>query len=118
MDDEDSVLTIADSLLKRFGFATRSFGLPLEALKAFRADPDGFSVMISDLTMPDMTGLELSRLILEIRPAIPIILTSGYLNTEALQKARDSGIKAVIKKPFDVTELISQIRVVLNEPAG
>ncbi len=118
VDDEDSVLTIADSLLKRFGFATRSFGLPLEALKAFRADPDGFSVMISDLTMPDMTGLELSRLILEIRPAIPIILTSGYLNTEALQKARDSGIKAVIKKPFDVTELISQIRVVLNEPAG
>jgi PAS domain S-box-containing protein len=115
VDDEDSVLMIADSLLKRFGFAPRSFALPVEALKAFQADPDGFSVVITDLTMPDMTGLELSRHLLALRSGIPIILTSGYLNTEALQKARDSGVKAVIKKPFDVKELIAQIRVVLNE---
>ncbi len=117
VDDEDSVLTIADSLLKRFGFATRSFALPIEALKAFKEGPDRFSAVISDLTMPDMTGLELAQHLLAIRPGIPIILTSGYLNTEALQKARESGIKSVIKKPFDVKELVAQIRLVLDEPA-
>lgn len=117
VDDEDSVLTIADSLLKRFGFAPRSFALPMEALKVFKGDPEGFAAVITDLTMPEMTGLELSHHILAIRPATPIILTSGYLNTEALQRARDSGVKSVIKKPFDVMELITQIRSVLNEPA-
>jgi PAS domain S-box-containing protein len=117
VDDEDSVLMIADSLLRRFGFVVRSFALPVEALAAFRADPDGFSLVISDLTMPEMTGLELAGHILTIRRDIPIILTSGYLNTEALQKARDTGVKSVIKKPFDVKELVAQIRGVLNEPA-
>jgi PAS domain S-box-containing protein len=116
VDDEDSVLTIASSLLKRFGFAAKGFALPVEALKAFKADPDAFSVVVSDLTMPEMTGLELSRQILATRPDIPIILTSGYLNTEAVKKARESGIRSVIKKPFDVKELVSQIRLVLNEP--
>jgi PAS domain S-box-containing protein len=116
VDDEDSVLSIADSVLKRFGFVTRSFALPVEALKEFRADPDGFSLVISDLTMPEMTGLELSQHILTIRPGTPIILTSGYLNTEALQKAKETGVKSVIKKPFDIKELVAQIRLVLNEP--
>jgi PAS domain S-box-containing protein len=118
VDDEDAVLTIADSLLKRFGFEPRSFALPVEALKAFRAEPSRFSAVITDLTMPEMTGLELSWQILAIRPGIPIILTSGYLNTETLQKARESGIKSVIKKPFDVKEIVAQIRLVLDEPAG
>jgi PAS domain S-box-containing protein len=116
VDDEDSVLTIADSLLKRFGFATRSFALPVEALKAFKADPGGFSAVITDLTMPDMTGLELAGHLLAIRPDIPIILTSGYLNAETLQKARGSGIKSVIKKPFDVKDIVAQVRLVLNDP--
>lgn len=118
VDDEDSVLTIAGSLLRRFGFAPRSFALPVEALEAFRADPDGYSAVISDLSMPGMTGLELAQHILALRPATPIILTSGYLNAEAMQRARTSGIKSVIKKPFEVMELIGQIRLVLNEPAS
>jgi PAS domain S-box-containing protein len=116
VDDEDSVLTIADSLLKRFGFKPRSFANPLEALEAFRSDPAGFSVVISDLTMPEMTGLELSQHILSLRPGMPIILTSGYLHSDALERAREAGVKSVIKKPFDVRELIAQIRTVLNEP--
>jgi DNA-binding NtrC family response regulator len=117
VDDEDSVLTIADSLLTRFGFVTRSFAVPTEALNAFKADPDGFSLVISDLTMPEMTGLELSQHVLALRPRIPVILTSGYLNNETLQKARETGVRSVIKKPFDIKELVTQIRLVLNEPA-
>jgi CheY-like chemotaxis protein len=115
VDDEDSVLTIADSLLRRFGFAPRSFALPVEALKAFKADPDGFSVVISDLTMPEMTGLELAGNMLAVRPGMPIILTSGFLQSDVQQKARESGVKSVIKKPFDVHELMAHVRSALNE---
>ena len=102
--------------MKRFGFQPRTFAHPVEALEAFRANPASFAVVISDLTMPEMTGLELSGHILAIRPATPIILTSGYLHSDVLQKARDSGVKSIVKKPFDLKELVAQIRAVLNEP--
>jgi DNA-binding NtrC family response regulator len=116
VDDEDAVRNIAESLLKRFGFAPRTFALPVEALEAFRSDSADISMVISDLTMPEMTGLELAGHMLAIRPDMPIILTSGYLHSDVQQKARESGVRCVIKKPFDVHELMAQVRAVLNEP--
>jgi DNA-binding NtrC family response regulator len=68
------------------------------------------------LTTPELSGLELSQHVLAIRPSTPIILISGYLHSDALQKAREAGVMSVIKKPFDVKELIARIRTVLNEP--
>jgi len=116
VDDEDAVRHIAESLLRRFGFRPSAFAQPVEALKAFRADPGGFVAVVSDLTMPEMTGLELAGHMLAIRPDTPIILTSGYLQSDVQQKARESGVRCVIKKPFDVRELMAQVRSVLNEP--
>jgi signal transduction histidine kinase/ActR/RegA family two-component response regulator len=116
VDDEDAVRNIAESLLKRFGFAPSTFALPVEALEAFKADPARFAVVISDLTMPEMTGLELAGHMLAIRPDTPIILTSGYLHQDVQQKARESGVKCVIKKPFDVHELMAQVRALLGDP--
>jgi PAS domain S-box-containing protein len=115
VDDEDSVRLIAESLLRRFGFRPVAFAQPLEALEAFRADPAGFCVVISDLTMPEMTGLELAGHMLAVRPDTPIILTSGYLQSDVQQRARESGVKCVIKKPFDVHELVAQVRSALDE---
>ncbi len=117
VDDEDAVRVIGADLLERLGFRPSAFARPAEALEAFRADPDGFSAVISDLTMPEMTGLELARHILAIRAGIPIILTSGYLHSDAQQKARESGVRCVINKPFEVQELVAQVRSVLDEPA-
>ncbi len=115
VDDEDAVLRIAESLLKRFGFKPSAFALPVAALEAFKADPGAYAAVISDLTMPEMTGLELAGHMLAIRPDTPIILTSGYLQADVQQKARASGVKSVIKKPFDVHELMSQVRAVLGD---
>jgi signal transduction histidine kinase/CheY-like chemotaxis protein len=116
VDDEDAVRNIAESLLKRFGFRPAAFALPAAALEAFRAEPDAFCAVISDLTMPEMTGLELAGHMLALRPATKIILTSGYLQADVQQKARESGVKCVIKKPFDVHELMAQVRAVLGDP--
>jgi CheY-like chemotaxis protein len=67
--------------------------------------------------MPEMTGLELARHILAMRPGAPIILTSGYLHSDAQQKAHESGVRCVINKPFDMQELVAQIRSVIGEPS-
>ena len=115
MDDEEPICRIGAELLERLGFSPSVFELPSDALKAFRADPAGFCAVISDLTMPEMTGLELARQIRAIRPAVPIILTSGYLHLDAQQKARESGVNCVISKPFEMKEMASQIRGILGE---
>jgi two-component system cell cycle sensor histidine kinase/response regulator CckA len=116
VDDEDAVRTIAESLLRRFGFKPSAFALPVAALEAFRAEPASFCAVITDLTMPEMTGLELAGHMLAARPDTPIILTSGYLQADVQQNARASGVRRVIKKPFDVHELMAQVRAVLDDP--
>jgi PAS domain S-box-containing protein len=116
VDDEDTVISIGTNLLRRLGFVPMAYALPKEALKAFELDPAAICAVISDLTMPEMTGLELSRRILAKRPDVPIILTTGYLHSDAQKNARESGVQCVVTKPFDVKELIAKIRMVLNEP--
>gem|GEM_PF-3353320 len=115
VDDEEPICRIGAELLERLGFSPSVFERPADALEAFRADPAGFCAVISDLTMPEMTGLELARQIRGIRPAVPIILTSGYLHLDAQQKARESGVNCVINKPFEMKEMASQIREILGE---
>ena len=116
VDDEDTVLNIGSNLLRRLGFVPMAYTFPKEALKAFELDPAAICAVISDLTMPEMTGLELSRQILARRPDVPIIITTGYLHSDAQKNAQESGVQCVVTKPFDVKELISKIRMVLNEP--
>jgi PAS domain S-box-containing protein len=116
VDDEEPVRSIGTSILRRFGFAPVAFGRATEALDAFRPNPRYFSAVISDLTMPEMTGLELARQIQAIDPTIPIILASGYFHSDAQQEAHESGVHSVINKPFEVFELIEQVRAALGEP--
>jgi PAS domain S-box-containing protein len=116
VDDEAAVRSFGGDVLSRLGFNPTVLGHPAMALEAFRGAPASFCAVISDLTMPDMTGLELARHVLEIRPDIPFILASGYLNLEANEKARQSGVKCIIAKPFAMHELAARLRSVLNEP--
>jgi PAS domain S-box-containing protein len=115
VDDEEAILAIGADLLRRLGFVPVTYARPAEALEAYRSDPGGFCAVISDLTMPEMTGLELARHILALRSSVPIILTSGYLHSDAQQKARGSGVRCVINKPFEMQELVAQVRAVLGE---
>ncbi|HMD60331.1 MAG TPA: PAS domain S-box protein [Opitutaceae bacterium] len=118
VDDEEPIRVIGAELLERLGFSPLTYTRPTEALEAFTAEPASFSAVISDLTMPEMTGLELARHILAIRSDTPIILTSGYLHSDAQQKARESGVRCVINKPFEMREMVEQIRFVLGESSG
>jgi len=102
--------------VERLGYHVTAKTSSTEALDLFRSEPDAFDIIISDQTMPEMTGEKLAKEILKIRPDIPIIICSGYSSKMDAKKASFAGISAFIMKPVDRRELAKTIRRVL-EPA-
>ena len=90
---------------------------PAEALATFRDSSAAFCAVVSDLTMPRMTGLEMARRFFAVRPGIPLIIASGHLDSRTQVEARESGVQHVIHKPFDLGELATQLRAALGETA-
>jgi PAS domain S-box-containing protein len=115
VDDDEAVRTIGTAIIKRLGFEPDTHSHPASALEAFRASPSKYSAVVSDYTMPEMNGIELTGHFMTIRPGIPIILASGYLQTETKNEAHEAGVRSIVHKPFEVQELVQQIRLVLNE---
>jgi PAS domain S-box-containing protein len=113
VEDDDTVRSVSLGMFRRLGFVPEGFADPLAALAAFRARPDDFCTVVTDLTMPGMTGTELAGKILALRPGLPLILASGHLNTETTQH----GVRHVIAKPFDIDEFARLLRSALGEPA-
>lgn len=117
VDDDSTVLRLGNDILHLAGFVSEPFAKPLAALKRFEAGPEEYAAVVSDLTMPGLTGLELARRFRQIRPDIVFILTSGNLQTDARGGAQESGISHFIRKPFDVAEFSAKLREALGEQA-
>ncbi len=115
IDDDDGVLRLGKAILKLMEFAPEDFSHPGDALKAFQANPAAYAAIISDLTMPAMTGVELAKRCREIRPDIPFMLTSGFLDAKTQGGAQQSGITHFIRKPFDISEFTAKLRTALDE---
>jgi signal transduction histidine kinase/CheY-like chemotaxis protein len=114
VDDEMSLADMGKKMLENLGYRVEARTSSVDALELFKMDPDRFNVVITDMTMPNMTGVELSQRIMEIRPNIPIILSTGFseLITEAQAKAL--GINAFISKPILKADLARTVRDVLE----
>ncbi|MCD6430583.1 MAG: response regulator [Deltaproteobacteria bacterium] len=87
----------------------------LAVLKAFQNQPEAFDLVLSDMTMPEMNGVELAQKILTIRPDMPIIIATGYSQLINKDIIETFGIKEFLKKPFQKQELASKVRNVLDE---
>ncbi len=109
VDDEPQVLAVMEGLVGRMGFAVESHTRPEEALAAFRREPGRFSIAITDLTMPRISGMDIAREILAVRPGFPIILSSGHVGERSSDQALALGIRCVIRKPFDAGFLAEQL---------
>jgi PAS domain S-box-containing protein len=105
LDDEESLVILAKRMLERMGYRVAGFKNPDEALAAFAAAPNDFDLVLTDLSMPGMSGMEVSRRILRIRPDIPVLLATGYVRTEDVEEARAIGIREVIWKPQTIGEM-------------
>jgi len=105
LDDEESLVVLAKRLLERMGYQVTGFNDSAQALAAFKTAPGDFDLVLTDLSMPGMSGLEVSRRMLEIRPDIPVLLATGYVRNEDVEQARSIGIREVIWKPQTIGEM-------------
>jgi PAS domain S-box-containing protein len=114
IDDEKVQLQSVGHMLERFGYHVLARADSLEALDLFRANPDAFDLIITDQTMPQMTGEKLAESILRIRPDIPIILCTGFSEVVDADQAKTIGIREFVMKPFTIKEMTETIRKVLS----
>jgi CheY-like chemotaxis protein len=105
----------AGQMLERFGYQVEARMNPVEAFELFRSKPDQFDLVLTDMTMPQMTGVKLAEKLKVIRPDVPIIICTGYSSLVDEEKAKEIGIGAIIMKPFVMREIATTIRKVLDE---
>jgi CheY-like chemotaxis protein/anti-sigma regulatory factor (Ser/Thr protein kinase) len=119
VDDEKMLADIGEKLLKRLGYDVCARTSPVEALELFRSKPNFFDLIITDQTMPGMTGDVLAKEIMKIKPGIPVILCTGYSQLINEKKARENGIKALVMKPILIHEMADAISNILKtDPSG
>jgi CheY-like chemotaxis protein/anti-sigma regulatory factor (Ser/Thr protein kinase) len=116
VDDEKMLVEVGEQILRRLGYDVVSRTSPLEALELFKARPKDFDLVISDQTMPGMTGDALARELMKLNPGIPVILCTGYSQLIDQRRAREKGIRALVMKPILISEIADAIRAVLNQP--
>jgi len=114
VDDQDVIVQIEKQMLERLGYHVTARISSIDALEAFRANPDKFDLVITDLTMPNMTGDKLAEELIKIRSDIPIILCTGFSELISKEKAESLGIKEFLMKPVVMKDLSSTIRKLLD----
>jgi signal transduction histidine kinase/ActR/RegA family two-component response regulator len=114
VDDEEMLVELGRSMLESLGYQVTVAQHPTDALNLFLQDPSRFDLVITDQTMPDVTGLALARKMLAVRKEMPIILCSGYSEKVSAETAKEAGISAFLMKPIIKKELAETIRHVMN----
>jgi CheY-like chemotaxis protein len=120
IDDEEAVVRLQRQMLESLGYRVSIRTDSLEGLNIFRREADRFDLVITDMTMPGMTGDRLAAELLNVRPDVPIILCTGFSERITPEKAKTIGIKDFLMKPVTKSQLAQTIRNVLDEarPSG
>ncbi len=118
VDDENAIVDSYGRMLQKLGYKVFGKTDAISALDAFQESPAAFDLVITDHTMPHMTGIELSRKMMKIRPDIPVILCSGNSETVNAKAAREAGIREFLIKPFMLRDTAAVVRRILDERAG
>ncbi|MGD9853196.1 MAG: response regulator [Nitrospirales bacterium] len=115
VDDEETIVRLGQELLTSLGYSVEVETHSPQALATFKQDPHRFDLVITDQTMPSMTGEMLSRELLRIRPDLPIILCTGFSHIMSAEKAKALGIQAYLMKPLAIRDLAPIVRHVLDK---
>jgi CheY-like chemotaxis protein len=114
VDDEPQVLDMEKQLVQKLGYHVTACSNAADALQALKERPDQFDLIITDMTMPQMTGDQLARQVWEIRSDLPVILCTGYNEMMSEEKATEMGIRKFLLKPVEKNELAFAIRSALG----
>ncbi len=115
VDDEEQLLNMQCQMLERLGYEVTATSNSVEALNLFCQNPEGFDLMITDQTMPNLTGGELAAQVLHIRDDLPIILCTGFSESLSPEAAFEIGIRHYLHKPIPLKALARTVRIVLND---
>ena len=110
IDDEEMLVDLGTTILQSLGYSVVSSTSSPEALKTFTADPQSFDAVITDFTMPYLTGYELAQEFLRIRADIPIILCTGFSSQISEEQAQAAGIRAFVMKPYNMREIAAVLQ--------
>ncbi len=118
VDDEELLVETFGRVLQNLGYTVTVAQHGAEAWNLFIQDPWHFDLVITDQTMPDVTGISLAQEMIEMRRGLPVILCTGYSELVSAEKAREAGISAFVMKPVTKKELAETIRLVLDKQTG
>ncbi len=114
IDDEASIAQIGERMLNKLGYRATALTSSGQALAVFQQSPQSFDAIITDLTMPEITGVELARRIFLSRPELPVILSTGFMRSLEIDRARSLGVKHFIEKPFTIQSLAQLLKEALQ----
>lgn len=114
VDDDSALCKLLKITLKKTGAAVSAFGCPISALEEFTLAPTAFNLVISDKSMPGMTGFEMLRRMLALNPEVNAIMLSGYLESGDVERATEMGVGKVLHKPLNLNELKTQVSHLLS----
>ena len=117
VDNELALVTVTKRLLEGWGYRVTARTKAAEAVAEFRSHPEDFDVVVTDLSMPGMSGLTLARELISIRPGIPILVISGRMRPQDEEEGRRLGIRGTLHKPYAVRELAQALERVLPRAA-
>ena len=115
VDDEPALAEMGLQMLSCIGYTPEIRTSPLEALEAFRAHPRRYCAVVTDLSMPQMNGIQLARRLREIHPGIPVALCTGFSDPGAEDRARAAGVAAFLYKPLTLADLANALKTLLEE---
>ncbi len=116
VDDEEAIVNLYTQVFESLGYYVEGLTNSQEALRLFQTQPDFYDIMITDMTMPKMTGDELAKEILGTRPQFPIILCTGFSKNISREKAHKIGIRRYLEKPVEGATLAAIVHEILNTP--
>ncbi len=118
VDDEEPIAKMVQMMLEKLGYQVATRTSSPDALAAFKSNPSKFDLVISDWGMPNMTGEQLARELISIRPEIPVIICTGFSDENDEHRAREMGVKGFLKKPVARGDLAEMVRRVLDATKG
>ena len=118
VDDEEPIARMEQIMLERLGYQVTARTSSLDALAAFKTNPEHFDLVISDKGMPLMTGEQLARELILIKPGIPIIICTGFSDENDVNRAKAMGIKGFLMKPVATGDLATMVRKLLDDSAN
>ena len=116
VDDEETITKLEKQMLERLGYHVTARTNSLEALQIFMATPTAFDLVVTDMAMPNMTGEQLTKELIDIRADTPIIICTGFSEKLDVHQTQKIGVKGLLMKPIVKSDMAKTVRKVLDEP--